>query len=331
MKLILFLLLLSLSPALPAQEEKAGEKGARIEKRMRLANELESQGDSEGALKILKELSDADPENAGLLERVAILMIKTEQFKEAIPRLQKMLELKNGTANDYSALARMMIEVGESEAAITFLEDASKRFPESADFPFLLTYPLAKLDRWNDALAQFRKTVDLAKGESSDLLNEGFYFRYAAAHERAGDFAEAEKGFRKTLDLITVNDPNGENPEFTATVKNYLAYMWLERGENIDEAGTMAQEAAKLDPESGAIADTVGCYHMKKGNYPRALVELKKAERLIEKPDSVIFDHLGETLAKLNEKEFAAEYFRKALELDPKNEALKARLAAVGK
>ena len=43
----------------------------------------------------------------------------------------------------------------------------------------------------------------------------------------------------------------------------------------------------------------------------------------------MIYDHLGQTLAKLNEKDFAAEYFRKALELDPKNEDLKARLDEV--
>ncbi len=105
--------------------------------------------------------------------------------------------------------------------------------------------------------------------------------------------------------------------------------MWLENGRKIDEAGDMAKEAAKLDPDSGAIADTVGWYHFQKGEFPRALVELKRAERLIEEPDPVIFDHIGQTLAKLNEKEVAADYFREALKLDPEDTALKSRLAEV--
>lgn len=328
--LLTLLLLLSYMPALPAQEEGDKAKSERLEKRMRLADELESQGDDDGALKILGEISEDDPENSALLERIVVMLMRNERFGEAFPRLRKLLELKGGTEADYGALARMMIEVKESETAVEFIEEASKRFPESADFPFLLTFALAQLERWNEAIAGFEKTITLSREAKPELLNEGFYFRYAAARERSGNFAEAEKLFRKTLDLIEVNDPTGENPEFKATVLNYLAYMWIERSENLDEAGTMAQEAAKLSPESGAIADTLGWYHFQKREYPRALVSLKKAETLIEEPDPVIFDHLGQTLAKLNEKAFAAEYFRKALELDPESEALKARLAELG-
>jgi len=329
MKILFALLLFGLPISLSAQDGKTEAQTEGIEKQLRLADELESQGDGEGALEVLQKLSDSDPENADLLKRVAGLLIQSERYKEAIPPLRKMLEIKEGKAGDYLAVARLMIEAEENEAAVPFLKDAAKRFPESADFALLLTFPLARLERWKEAIAEFEKTVEMAKGEAADVLEERFYFRYAAAHERAGQFEEAEKFFRKTLDLLKSVDPTDENREFTATTLNYLAYMWVERGEELDEAGELASAAAKLSPESGAIADTLGWYHFQKGNYPRALVELKKAERLIEEPDPVIFDHLGQTLVKLNEKTFAAEYFRKALELDPKNEEIKARLAGV--
>lgn len=328
--LLATLLLLGSSSLLPAEEEKAAPATAQLEKRMRLADELESQGDEDGALQILGELADADPDNVPLLERVVGLLMRNERFKEAVPRLRKLLELKDGTATDHVALARMMIQLDENEAAVEFLEDAATRFPESADFPLLLTFPLARLERWDEAIASFKKTIALAEKTKPDMLDESFYFRFAAAHERSENFTEAEKLFHKTLALIKANDPADENPEFKATVLNYLAYMWIERGEKLDESGTMAEEAARLSPDSGAIADTVGWYHFQKGNYPRALVSLKKAESLIGEPDPVIYDHLGQTLAKLNEKEFAAEYFRKALELDPKNNALKSRLEELG-
>lgn len=326
MKILFALLLFAFPITLSAQDGNEEAQTERIEKRLRLAAELLSQGDDEGALKILEEVSENDPTNIDLLKRIAGLQMQNERFKEAITPLRKVLELTEGTASDYGALGRMMIEVNENEAATTFLMDAAQRFPESADFPFLQTFSLSRLKRWDDAIAQFEKTAVLAKEDQAKILDEFFYFRFAAAHENGGNFEEADKLFRKTLDLIKVNDPEDENPEFTATVLNYLAYMWIERGEKLDEAGEMAMEAAKLSPDSGAIADTVGWYHFHKGNYPRALVELKKAEQLIEAPDAVIFDHLGQTLAKLNEKKFAAEYFQKALELDPKNEAIKERL-----
>ena len=330
--LVTVLLLLSLIPILPASAQEEGDKAKseRLEKRMRLANELEAQGDDDGAVQILGEIFDADPKDTELLERIVVMLMRSERFNEAVPRLRQLLELKGGNEAEHLALARMMIEVKENKTAVEFIEEAGERFPESADLPFLLTFALGQLERWDDAVAAFEKTIALAKETKPELLNEGFYFRFAAAHERLKNIEEAEKLFRKTLELIKANESSGENPEFTATVLNYLAYMWIERGENLDEAGPMAQEAAALSPDSGAIADTVGWYHFQKGNYPRALVELKKAERLIEEPDAVILDHLGQTLAKLDEKEFAAEYFRKALELDPKNEEVKARLEALG-
>jgi tetratricopeptide (TPR) repeat protein len=330
--LVTVLLLLSLIAILPAPAEEGGDKAKseRLEKRMRLADELEAQGDDEGAVQILGEVFDADPKDTALLERIVVMLMRSERFNEAVPRLRQLLELKGGNEAEHLALARMMIEVKEHESAVEFIREAAERFPESADLPFLLTFALGNLERWDDAVAAFEETIALAKETKPELLNEGFYFRYAAAHERLKNIEEAEKLFRKTLELIKANETSGENPEFTATVLNYLAYMWIERGENLDEAGPMARDALELTPGSGAIADTVGWYHFQKGNYPRALVELKKAERLIEEPDPVILDHLGQTLAKLDEKEFAAEYFRKALELDPKNEELKARLDALG-
>ena len=299
-------------------------------KRLKLADQLQEQGDEAGALEVLEGLLKKDGENADLIRRVVGLQLRNDRVEAAIPLLKKLLEIEKGKEPEYAAVARLMIESEQVEAANSFLEETAKKFPESAEFPYLLTFSLARAERWPDAIGQFEKTIALAK-DDAELLNETFYFRYASAHERAGQFDKAEPLFRKTLDLIEKSDSEADNPGFKATVLNYVAYMWIERGEKIDEAGKYALEASELDPESGAIADTVGWYHFQKGNYPRALVELKKAERLIEEPDSVILDHVGQTLAKLNEKEFAAEYFTKALELDPKNAEIKERLEAVKK
>jgi Flp pilus assembly protein TadD len=299
-------------------------------KRLKLADQLQEQGDETGALEVLEGLLKKDGENPELIRRVVGLQLRNDRVEAAIPLLKKLLEIEKGKEPEYAAVARLMIESEQVDAANSFLEETAKKFPESAEFPYLLTFSLARAERWPDAIGQFEKTITLAK-DDAELLNESFYFRFAAARERAGQFDEAEALFRKTLDLIEQSDSEAGNPEFKATVLNYVAYMWIERGEKLEEAGKYALEAAALDPESGAIADTVGWFHFQKGDYPRALVELKKAERLIKEPDPVILDHLGQTLAKLNEKEFAADYFAKALELDPENAEIKKRFEAVKK
>lgn len=317
----------------PAVEKppSTGELSApeRSGKRIRLADELEAQGDAAGALKILEELSAKDPENTDLLRRVGALRVQTGRLKEAIAPLKKLLELGDGAATDYGALGRLMVQAEEHEPALDLLEEAAGRFPEIVDFPFLKTFPLARLERWEEAVAQFRKTAELAEKTAPQVLDESFWYRYGAAHERIGNYDEAERFLRRTLALLMEEDATDEVADFFATVLNYLAYMWIERGVNLEEAGEMARDAAEISPVSGAIADTVGWYYFQTGNYPRALAELKRAERLLEEADPTIYDHLGQTLAKLNEKSFAADYFRKALELDPENAELKSRLAEV--
>ncbi len=337
MRSLLVLLVLAALPILLSARDGDGkdELGERIGKRLRLADALEAQGDDEGALKILKEIAEAEGDAAPGIDpaeihkRIAVILMQSERHREAIPHLRRALAIQGGEEADYGALARLMIDAREFAEAASFLEDAAKRFPGSPGFPFLLTFALAGQEHWQEALVQFDKTLALAEDSFPELIDGYFHFRHAAALERAGNFDEAGALFRKTLDLIKAKGPGNYPPDFTATVLNYLAYMWIERGEHLEESGRMAKEAAGLAPESGPIADTVGWYHFQTGDYPRALVQLKKAERLVETPDPVIYDHLGQTLAKLNERAFAAEYFRKALELDPENADLKARLAEV--
>jgi len=298
----------------------------RLDLREKLAQVFGAKGDEENVVKTLKEIVEIDPQNADVHKRIAGIFLRAKRFKEAIPHLQTALSITKGSATEYGALGRMMIESEEDEAAAKFLADAAYLFPDSADFPFLLTFSLARLERWDEAVKQFERTIALAGAEQPQLLNEGFYFRYAAAHERRKDFAKAEELFRKTIKMIAKNDPEDENKEFTAKVYNYLGYMWLENDLKIDEAGELIKTAAELDPESGAIADSLGWFHFKKGRFEQARDELLRAERIIEEEDAVIYDHIGQAFYQLGDTAKAVEYLEKAAAKEPENAEFSDRL-----
>ena len=289
----------------------------RLDLREKLARAYGGKGDVEKVLETLKEIVGIDPQSAEAHKQIAGILMRAERFKEAIPHLQEALSITKGSATEYGALGRMMIESKEYEVSVKFLKEAAYLFPESPDFPFLLTFSLGGLERWEESLEQFKATITLSKEAQPQLLNEGFYFRYAAAHERLGHFKEAEELFRKTMELIARNDPDGENVEFTATVYNYLGYMWIENDMKIDEAGELIKTAAELQPESGAIADSLGWFHFKKGNFEAARDELLRAEGLIEELDPVILDHIGQVFYQLGEKDKAIGYLKRAVEMDP--------------
>jgi tetratricopeptide (TPR) repeat protein len=306
-----------------------GKQPDRLDLREKLAQVYGAKGDEAKVVETLKEIVEIDPQNADVHKQIAGIFLRTGQFKEAIPHLQSALSITKGSAAEYGALARMMIESEENEVAVKFLTDTAYLFPDSADFPFLLTFPLARLERWDEAVKQFEITLKLAGDEQPQLLNESFYFRYAAAHERSGNLPKAEELFRKTIEMIAKNDPDDENKQFTATVYNYLGYMWVENDMKIDEGGELIKTAAELDPESGAIADSLGWFYFKKGDFEKARDELLRAETLIEEQDAVIFDHIGQVFYQLGDAEKAIEYLEKAVTLEPEKTEYSDRLQRV--
>lgn len=299
----------------------------RLDVREKLARVYGAKGDEEKVLSTLEEIIEIDPRSARTHKQIAQIHMRNGRFKEAIPYLRDALSITKGGSEEYNALARMMIESGEDEAAVEFLADAAYQFPEEADFPFLASFPLSRLERWDDSVVQFEKTVELAGEDRPEILDESFYFRYAAAVERGGDIDRAAKLFQKSIELIAKNDPDQENKDFVATVYNYLGYMWIENDMNIDEAGELIKTAAELDPESGAIADSLGWLYFKKGKLEEARTELLRAEEMIETPDAVIYDHIGQVYFALGDRAKAVEYLEKAVGLEPENEEFVDRLA----
>ncbi len=137
-------------------------------------------------------------------------------------------------------------------------------------------------------------------------LNWRFYFSKGACLERLKKWNEAEIYLKKSIEL----SPN----EYT--VINYLAYSWLERGEKIDEATSMLEDAVKLSKwQLGYIIDSLGWAYFLKKDY-------EKAEKLLlmayEKTssESEVYDHYGDALWK-NKKFLQARYvWQNALKLE---------------
>jgi len=303
----------------------------RLDVREKLARVYGGLGNEEKVVEILKEIVEIDPQNVRTLKQISGIYLQQGLFKEAIPYFKASLEVTKGNEEEYTALAQMMLQSGESKLAADFLEEASYLFPESPGFPFLASVALAREEAWKESLPFFEKTIELAKEVQPQLLNEQFYFQFAAANERSGDLVKAEELFRKALDMLAENDPEGQETKFAATIYNYIGYMWIENDIKIDEAGELIKTAADLDPESGAIADSLGWYEFKKGNYEAARKELLRAEQSIEEPDGVIYDHIGQVHFHLGEMDTAVEYMEKAVEMDPENEDFKKRLESYRK
>lgn len=118
------------------------------------------------------------------------------------------------------------------------------------------------------------------------------------------EFDSMERMLLQSLDL------RPDNP----SVMNFLAYSWVERGINLDRGFDMLNRAVEMQPDSGAIIDSLGWAYYQLGQYEEALPHLERAFQL--NPWSwEIAEHVGDVywqLARTREAEF---FWERALDL----------------
>lgn len=144
------------------------------------------------------------------------------------------------------------------------------------------------------SIVLYEKSIELLNAKKNGDWN--YYYNLAISQERAGDWDNAEKNFYKALKI---------SPK-QAEVLNYLAYSWLEKKINLDQAKEMLIEAVSISKGQGYILDSLGWAYF-------LLKDFDKAEELLqiayekEPSEAVIYDHYGDVLWT-NGKEIQARY-----------------------
>lgn len=154
----------------------------------------------------------------------------------------------------------------------------------------------------------------LVGGLSEDELKQDprVLFVRGVAYERTKNWQAAVADFQRVL---------GYKPDDADTL-NYLGYTWVDRGENLTKAFEMIRKAVELEPQSGAIVDSLGWAHYKLGDYEDAKVQLEKAVSL-SPSSATIIDHLGDVYYKLGRKREARYQWERALDFDPTDKEIK--------
>jgi tetratricopeptide (TPR) repeat protein len=261
------------------------------------------------------------------------------EFSLALVRLAMQLRPRYGPA--LLAGADALSDEGQYAAALALLERGDPADPFAPVLALRRAGLLDRLDRVPEAEAELRRLAaqfprayqplarlgDLYRGRQNwapaitaydaAILRLGapvvvhwplFYAR-GIALERAKRWPEAEADFQRALSL------NPEQP----LVLNYLAYSWVELGQNLVEARRMLERAVELRPNDGNIADSLGWALYKLGDIPGAVRWLEKAVEL-ESQSSVINDHLGDAYWAQGRRREALFQWRRALTLGPEGD-----------
>jgi tetratricopeptide (TPR) repeat protein len=164
----------------------------------------------------------------------------------------------------------------------------------------------------------FEQAADEAAGGETEMLGAQFYFDFGAAEEESGHMDKAVDLFKKSIAL---------DPKNSAEAYNYLGFMWVDRGLNLDEAGGYIKKALEMDPENPAYIDSLGWYYFKKGEFAQAVETLRKAATLIQPEDAIVDEHLGDAYSATNDTTNALKYWEKASGIDKDNKEILVKIA----
>jgi len=300
-----YLELIDRLPSLPGTREKLADIYLRLGKKDKAAEQIEA-------------MSRADPGRVQPHYLLGVLARQENRLSDAAGYFEMALVLKPELEQAYYELAGLKVMLDKANEALDLLEKARNRFGRRFAIEYFAGVAHSRSKNYGNAVRHFTEAEVIGKANEPERLTHSFYFEFGAALERNGDFAEAEKCFRKCLEL---------SPKFSEAM-NYLGYMWADRGENLDEARKLIERAVELEPQNTAYLDSMA-WVLFKLKEPRAAFQwMRKAMEHWDKPDPTLYDHLGDIHAELGEQDKAREAWRKSLDLES-NDKVKEKLGIV--
>src|SRR5262245_51146105 len=201
--------------------------------------------------------------------------------------------------------ADLIAERGKLDEGIKALQQMQKGNEDDLDLLATMVGIYQRAKKFNEAQSVLTTAIQRFPKE------EQVYFLQGALYEKQKKYDDAEKAFRKALDLQK-DDP---------AVLNYLGFMFAVRGIHLDEAESMVKKAVQTDPTNGAYLDSLGWVYYKQNKFDRAEEYLKKAAIfVITDPD--IHDHLGDLYFKTKRYDEARTEWTKSLQLSTEQEEI---------
>ncbi|EEW24819.1 tetratricopeptide repeat protein [Rhodobacter ferrooxidans] len=234
---------------------------------------------------------------AGLLEEQGQHDLATETFAQ-VPATDPAFYVAE------MGRAAALYSADKKDAAIEVLQALSRSNAQIIAVQSTLGDMLRREDRFEEAGKAYDAAIALiTKPEAQHWV---LYYARGICHERQKRWELAEPDLRRALEL------SPEQP----LVMNYLGYSFVEMNQNLDEALTLIERAASLQPDSGAITDSLAWALFRLGRYDQALEPMEKAS-LLEPVDPVVTDHLGDVYWAVGRKLEARFQWRRALSFDP--------------
>lgn len=290
------------------------------------------------ALTRLSPLVERYPDDSALRFGLALAYRESAQLTPAREQFERLLEDPEFGDDARFHLAQVHESEGDANGAMALYRSVQKGYwlPATARLTHLLAdagdlpaarrhLEEARAQRPDNEVALYQIEAELlmradAPREARDFLSAGLaanpgsielLYARSLAHEKLGDIAAVETDLRAILAVDAKN----------ASALNALGYSLANHTDRLDEAQALIERALALEPDDGAVIDSLGWVLYRRGEHHRALAELQRAAAMM--PDPEVAAHLGEVLWVMGERERARSIWGEALKQFPEDRLIR--------
>jgi tetratricopeptide (TPR) repeat protein len=271
--------------------------------RMQLARTLAATGNTDGAILEFRNLLALDSTSVPALQGLGLLAMEQREFRSASDRFRRILVLNPRDFQAAFSLGQTMVQLGETDSAISFLAASLTMNPTFAPCLDLLGSIYYEQGKNRDALRLYRRAT------LHHPWNSDFWYKQGLCLERLEDHAGAVESFGRAVRL----DPAHESAHA------HLGQAYYHRG-FLDSSAIAYRRAAELDPENPVLHLNEGLALSRLDSVTQAESAFKRAIRHYE-PESIgrAYMHLGALYYNAERYSDARRAYDLAVKFEPEN------------
>lgn len=297
------------------EEEESPEQ--KIGRHLKLGSAFYRSGMLEDAAREFRRVVELEPEQEDARFRLGLICLKADSPKQALEHLDAIAEPRSETYPVLRNRALALEMLGLHAEALATLDDAEAQRP--GDPELLLARGIVQLKAGDAAEAD--RTFDAFRATlGKNLVPPPIYYNFAMlAAAAGGDLEEAASLGREGLSRYE------DNPWLLVN-----AGAVLERKGEVEAAEAFYTRALSQEPVPPQAHKSLGDLAFGRGDRAGARYHYERAVKLDPKLGDGVYLRLGEIAMERDEGDVAVLLWKRALQLNPGNESVKARLAEAG-
>ena len=268
----------------------------------------DSSARTENLFKVLIEQHPNEPQIRMLFSDY---LAAKDDMKGAAEQMDYAVNLDPTDAQAWNRLLVLNIISENYEAAIAAGDRAIELNPNDIELYGYIAPAYYNIKQYDKAIEVYEKA--LAAVDSTDTEHRSMFL---------GGMGDAKFSMGDTIGAFALYDQAIEIDPNNVSILNNYAYFLTLCNRYLDKAERMSAKTVQAEPQNATFLDTYAWVFYKRKEYTMAQLYIEMAIKNERRPSSDIYDHYGDILLAVGNKQEALKQWKKALELDAGNKEL---------